>query len=146
MVKKDEERRRRHDAAKQRRAAKKRAKPPMPRRTSEPKRAVSPLEEAANPLSFHSLYLTGKLVFGVSMTAAGLIERIKGYSWRESLIRLARLAAIVANDEAGPMSVNALRLTTNAFARLSSSDPATAAMLERGRRYVANAKHPLVLA
>jgi hypothetical protein len=102
--------------------------------------------EASNPLSFNAPYQTGKTVFGEAMSPEFLVERIKTFDWRESLIRLGHLSAVLANDESGPMSTRALTLTSDGLRSLTASTPEARAMLERGRRYLEAAKTPLVVA
>jgi len=101
---------------------------------------------ASNPLAFNAPYENGKTVFGESVPADFLVERIKSFDWREAFIRLGHLASVLANDEAGPLSERALRLTAEGINALSASNPRDRALLERGRAFVANAGRPIVVA
>lgn len=149
MAKQDEARRRRHEKALRRRAEKARAKKNMQPSREARYRAGGPSDayvEASNPLSFNLPYQTGKTVFGEAMSAEFLVERIKSFDWKESFIRLAHLSAVLANDESGPTSKRALTLTSEGLNTLTASTPDARKMLARGRRYVAAAKAPLVVA
>lgn len=102
--------------------------------------------KASNPLAFNSPYENGKTVFGAPVPADLLVERIKTFDWREAFIRLGHLASVLANDEAGPESERAVRLTAKGINALTASTPQDRALLQRGRAYVASAKRPLVVA
>jgi hypothetical protein len=57
----------------------------------------------------------GASIFGSEIPAADLIARVRTYSWKESLIRLSHLAAIVANSSGGPSSVAVRSRTVDAL-------------------------------
>lgn len=103
---------------------------------------------AAHPLKYISKYENGSTVLGAPMPAAFLVERIKTFGWRESLLRLAHLAAIVANDpeELGANSPRACAVTAAGIRSLTGSAPGAQAMLARARSYVDHTKGPLVVA
>ncbi len=101
---------------------------------------------AAHPLKYMNKYENGATVLGEPMPAAFLVDRIKTFGWRESMLRLAHLASIVANDDLGPNSPRACAVTAAGIRSLTGSTPATHAMLARARAYVDNAKRPLVVA
>jgi hypothetical protein len=75
-----------------------------------------------------------------------LVDRIASCGWRESLLRLAHVAAIVANDQAGPNSHRACALTTAGIQAITAATPAAQAMLAHARQYLANASRPPILA
>jgi hypothetical protein len=91
-------------------------------------------------------YQNGEAVFGEKVPVDFLIDRIKQCEWRTSLVRLARISAILANDEAGPTSRRALHLTKTAINQLTASTPEGQAMLQRGRQYVANSSEAIIVA
>lgn len=101
---------------------------------------------AAHPLKYITKYENGETVLGQPMPASFLVDRIKTFGWRESLLRLAHLASIVANDELGPNSPRACALTTDGIKSLTGSTPAARTMLAQARAHVENAKRPLVVA
>ncbi len=102
--------------------------------------------EAGHPLKNIAVYSTGETYFGEAISPEFLVARIASYEWRESLIALARLAAIVANDEAGALSPEALRLTREGLHGLTASTPAAHAMLQRGRKFWARSPNSVVVA
>ena len=101
---------------------------------------------AAHPLKYITKYENGETVLGQPMPAAFLVDRIKTFGWKESLLRLAHIAAIVANDDLGPNSPRACALTADGIRSLTASTPAAQAMLARARTYVENARRLLVVA
>jgi hypothetical protein len=100
----------------------------------------------AHPLKYIAHYENGATVFGQAMPAKFLVERIKTYGWRESMIRLAHLAAIVANDPDGPDSARACALTADGINSITASEPRAQEMLTRGPDYLDSAKRPLIVA
>jgi hypothetical protein len=58
-------------------------------------------------------------VLGRRVSAAELIARVKTFSWKESLIRLSHLAALVANSPDGPCSPVVRACTVNALLDLT---------------------------
>jgi hypothetical protein len=149
MAKKDAARRRRHEKAVGRRAAKQRGRKHGQRKDEPRPPATGPSAayvHASNPLAFNTPYQTGKTVFGAAMSPEFLVDRIKSFDWRESFIRLAHLSSVLANDESGPMSKRALSLTSEGLGSLTASTPEARAMLDRGRRFAAAAKGPIVVA
>lgn len=149
MSKRDSEKRRRHEDALHRSAAKKKARQKS-RLTSDQRRddARKPkvVPSASEPVKFSAPYQSGQTVFGEAVSADFLVERIKKFDWRSSLVRLAHLASIVANDEAGPSCKRALILTNNALDQLTASEPRARAMLEHGRQFVKSINKPLIVA
>src|SRR5262245_14718593 len=84
---------------------------------------------AAHPLKYITKYENGQTVLGQPMPADFLVERIKTFGWRESLLRLAHLASIVANDELGPKSPRACAVTAEGIRSLTASTPGAKEML-----------------
>ena len=101
---------------------------------------------AAHPLNYITPYENGSTVLGEPMPAEFLVERVKTYGWRESLIRLAHVASIVANDPLGPHSPRACALTADGLRSITANKPAAQAMLARGRSFIDNAKRLLIVA
>lgn len=77
--------------------------------------------EARNPLGAVTRYADALTVFGKEITPSEIVDRIKTFNWRDSLVRLAHLAAWVAHDPAGPMSAKVQRWARDALGTLTGS-------------------------
>jgi hypothetical protein len=86
-------------------------------------------------------YDTGETIFGKEMSAAELIDRVRGFSWRGSYYRLSCLAAIVANE--GVLSERVRRLTVDPITKLTGN---ASDLLARGRAKVRSRRNRIVLA
>ena len=62
------------------------------------------MRQASDPLAFNSPYENGKTVFGEPVPADLLVDRIKTFDWRDSLVRLAQLAAVLPETVLSSMS------------------------------------------
>lgn len=79
------------------------------------------LAEANNPLGAVARYADAETVFGRAIEADELIHHIKGFAWREGFIRLAHVAAAVANDNAGPKNPALQRWARDSLDALTGS-------------------------
>lgn len=90
-------------------------------------------------------WTTAEAIFGSPMAAAELIGRIRDYSWAWSFRRLAKLAAVVANEPGGPFSETVKRLTVDALATLTGAVDSQP-LLARGRATVTMRRNEILLA
>ena len=146
-MKKRSEKRQRHEKSVRRRAAKQRTQKLASVRAQQPGMRLSPDGgDDIDPLPFVDAYANSLSVFGEQMPPAFLVDRIKSCDWRESFVRLSHLAAILANDPLGPKSPRALQLGKRGLASLTAHTADAQEMLARGRRFVAGARRPIVVA
>ena len=97
-------------------------------------------------MAYTFAYETGSSVFGQKMPSEWLIERIGSFDWRGSLIRLSHLAAIVGNDDDGPRSQRACRLTTEGIGSLTASTEPSRRLLKKAAAYLRDKKGGVVVA
>src|SRR5712664_363032 len=86
-------------------------------------------------------YETAESIFGKEMSAAELIDRVRGFSWNGAYYRLACLAAVVANE--GVLSDRVRRLTVDPIVTLTG--PA-GDLLARGRDSIRSRRNEIILA
>lgn len=145
-MKKRSEKRRRHGKSAHRRAAKQRARKTVsiyaPRTNARPLTSGDDID----PVPFIDAYANALTIFGEKMSPDFLVDRIKACDWRSSFVRLSYLAAILANDPRGPKSPRALQLGKDGLASLTAHTVAAQAMLARGRRFIADARRPIIVA
>lgn len=79
------------------------------------------VSEARNPLGAVARYADTATVFGRAITADEIIDRFRFYNWRDSLVRLAHVAATVAHDPAGPKSPIVQRWARDAIGTLNGT-------------------------
>jgi hypothetical protein len=146
LMKTRSEKRLRHQKSARRRAAKQRTLKVV-RTHTPPQTAQRPMGgDDIDPVPFVDAYANSLTVFGAQMPPALLVDRIKSCDWRESFVRLSHVAAVLANDPRGPKSPRALQLGKNGLASLTAHTADAQAMLARGRRFIADAKRPIVVA
>lgn len=88
-------------------------------------------------------YETAERIFGASLSASDLTERVRPYSWRESLLRLADLASVVANTPGHADSERVRKLTIDPLAKLTGS---AQGILANARVAVAQRRDGMILA
>lgn len=87
-------------------------------------------------MAYMNPYATALTVFGEQADPRWLVERIGSYDWRESMLRLAELAAMVANDPGGPASQRVCRMLNDGLMKSTASTPAAARVLLRARDHI----------
>jgi hypothetical protein len=104
-----------------------------------------PVLDDMHPLRFMAPYQSGRSVFGVPIPAEVLIARIQRCDWRESLVRIANLAALVANDENGAVQTRSLQLTQASLLNVTKDLPGAQAMLKHAQQRVRAQGLPFVV-
>lgn len=141
---------RRHEKAVRRRSDKAREKKAARRKEASPRkiaaRPAAQLLDDTHPLRFMAPYQSGRSVFGEPIPAEVLIDRIRRCDWKESLVRIAKLAALVANGEGGAVQERSLQLTKASLAILTSDSPEARAMLKRAQQWMQRQGQPFVVA
>jgi hypothetical protein len=79
------------------------------------------------------------------MQADELIDRVKGYSWKGSFLRLASLAATVANEPGGPDSERVRQLTVDPIAELTGGS-FSGNLLANGRAALRSRRNEIIVA
>ncbi|MCG8416621.1 MAG: hypothetical protein MJE77_01605 [Proteobacteria bacterium] len=82
-------------------------------------------------------------VAGLAMSIDELISRIRSYSWQESFIRVADLAAVVANADGGADSEVVRRRTLDPLMMLTGT---STTLIGRIKRYIAERRESMVIA
>lgn len=82
-------------------------------------------------------------VAGLAMPVNQLLPRVRSYSWKESFVRLADLAAVVANADGGVDSEVVRNRTVDALMKLTGS---SAGLITRIKDYVSRNRRTMVIA
>ena len=94
-------------------------------------------------LAFAHPYESGAHATGVTMPTEHLVARIRTFSWSEALVRIANLAALVANTHDGVFSEVVRSKTVDPLLELTG--PATG-LIDAIKKYVAANRNSIVLA
>ncbi len=87
-------------------------------------------------------FADGQTVFGCAMPPEILVRRIQRYSWQASFLRLAHLAAALAQDPAGPKSAKLRRWARAALRSLSGRSEV---LIARARDWAASGDEAVVV-
>lgn len=141
---------RRHEKAVRRRSHKNRQRQTSRRDENTPRQTTSrpPVHalDDTHPLRFVTPYQSGQSVFGARVPAEVLIDRVRRCDWRASLVQIAKLSAIVANDESGAVQKRTLRLTKASLETLTIDLPEVHAMVKRAQESMQRQGLPFVVA
>lgn len=94
-------------------------------------------------LAYAQPYETSERIFGATLPAKELIDRVRSYDWRESLIRLADLASIASHSRRDGNPERLRKRTIDPLAKLMGSDET---ILRNARAAVAQRRDKMVLA
>jgi hypothetical protein len=94
-------------------------------------------------LAYALAYETSERIFGATLPAHELIERVRAYDWRESLIRLADLASIASHARAPGNSERIRKRTIDPLTALTGSNET---LLRNARVAVSQRRDQMVLA
>jgi hypothetical protein len=101
--------------------------------------------DETNPLAHVTYYEDAGRVFGATLDPRELIARIQTFDWRASLIKLAQIASVAANDD-DPKAGRAQKMMVDGILSLKASTPEAAPLVLRARRYVESPPGDLIIA
>jgi hypothetical protein len=98
---------------------------------------------SSGTLAYAQPYETSERIFGVTLPAKELIDRVRSYDWRESLIRLADLASIASHARVDGNSERIRQRTIDSHTTLTGRNET---LLRNARAAVAQRRDKMVLA